>query len=133
MKPRDHLHLILSENIPPTWGGVARVAFSLAQALGEDGYEVLLCGFDRYAADPLYRDVPFAVEPISSAGWKRHKDWTMAALLLRLWRRYRGRTDPRRLQFPPRLYDTTRPGTSSTKSTRAGEASRSPHSGSIKG
>jgi phosphatidylinositol alpha-1,6-mannosyltransferase len=91
MNPRDHVHVILSENVPPTWGGVARVAFSLAQALGEDGFEVLLCGFDRYVADPLYRGAPFAVQPIPSRGWKRGKDWTMAALLVRLWRRYRGR------------------------------------------
>jgi phosphatidylinositol alpha-1,6-mannosyltransferase len=91
MNPRDHVHVILSENVPPTWGGVARVAFSLAQALGEDGFEVLLCGFDRYVADPLYRGAPFAVEPIPSRGWKRRKDWTMVALLVRLWWRYRGR------------------------------------------
>ena len=91
MNPRSHVHVILSENVPPTWGGVARVAFSLGQALGEDGYEVLLCGFDRYVADPLYRAAPFAVEAIPSRGWKRRKDWTMVVLLFRLWRRYRGR------------------------------------------
>ncbi|MEA3278431.1 MAG: glycosyltransferase family 4 protein [Pseudomonadota bacterium] len=91
MNPRDQVHIVLSENVPPTWGGVARVAFSLAHALGEDGYETLLCGFDRYVADPLYRDEPFAIEPIPSAGWKKRKDWVLAALMWRLWRRYRGR------------------------------------------
>jgi phosphatidylinositol alpha-1,6-mannosyltransferase len=91
MNPRDYVHVILSENVPPTWGGVARVAFNLAEALGEDGFEVLLCGFDRYIADPLYHGAAFAVAPIPSRGWKWRKDWSMAALLARLWWRYRGR------------------------------------------
>lgn len=91
MNPHEYVHVILSENVPPTWGGVARVAFTIARSLGEAGYETLLCGFDRYVADSVYRDVPFAVEPIPFRGWKLHKDWTLARLLLRLWRRYRGR------------------------------------------
>ena len=91
MNPRNAVHVVLSENVPPTWGGVARVAYNLSHALGEDGYETLLCGFDRYVSDPLYRDEPFRVLPISSTAWRQRKDWVMAGLLWRIRNTHRGR------------------------------------------
>ncbi len=85
------VHIVLSENVPPTWGGVARVAFNVCVVLAEAGLPTVLCGFDRYVADPLYRGQKFSVLPIPSRGWKMAKDLTMALLLWRISRRYRGR------------------------------------------
>jgi phosphatidylinositol alpha-1,6-mannosyltransferase len=91
MNPRNAVHVVLSENVPPTWGGVARVAYNLSHALGQDGYETLLCGFDRYVSHPLYGDEPFRVLPISSVGWRKRKDWVMATLLWRIRKTCGGR------------------------------------------
>jgi phosphatidylinositol alpha-1,6-mannosyltransferase len=92
LDPRSAIHVFISENVPPTAGGVARVAFNLAHVFAESGYKTVLCGFDRFIQDPLYEKESFTVLPISSAGWRRVRDLTMARLLWRIWRTYRGHT-----------------------------------------
>jgi phosphatidylinositol alpha-1,6-mannosyltransferase len=91
MNVEGALHVFISENVPPTWGGVARVAFSLSHALAEAGYQTVLCGFDHYLSDPLYQQERFAVIPISSRAWKQLRDITLARLLWQLWRKNRDR------------------------------------------
>lgn len=91
MNPNVAVHIVLSENVPPTWGGVARVAYNLSEALAEAGMETVLCGFDRYVTDPLYANAPFSVMPIASTAWNQRKDWIMAGLLWRIRRRYPNR------------------------------------------
>lgn len=90
MDARRATHVFISENVPPTWGGVARVAFNLARAFADAGYKTVLCGFDRYVQDPLYKNEVFDVLPISSARWKQVRELTLARLLWRIWRTYRG-------------------------------------------
>ena len=89
MKPDQIVHIVLSENVPPTWGGVARVAFNVCATLADTGSPTVLCGFDRYVADPLYRNQKFTVLPIPSRGWKMAKDLVMIRVLWRIARQYR--------------------------------------------
>lgn len=85
-------HIILSEHIPPAYGGgVARFAYELAAQLAQMGHRVVLYGWKRYAGSPSYSDVPFTVAAIPDTKWKHLKDFHMLRVGLDIRRRWGSR------------------------------------------
>ncbi len=64
------------------------MAFNISVALANRGCKTILCGFDRYVTDSMYRKQSFDVMPISSRGWRQFKDITMLRLLWQIRRCY---------------------------------------------
>lgn len=91
MNPKGAIHIVISENVPPTWGGVARVAYNVCVALSDAGLTTVLCGFDKYVSDPMYKEQKFSTHAIPSRGWKWGKHLTMMRLMLELKAQYEGR------------------------------------------
>jgi len=94
MTPSPHppyTHIVLSEHIPPTYGGVARFAYELAAQLARMDHRAVLYGWRRYTRSSLYDDMPFTVAAIPDTKWKHLKDLHMLRVGFEIRRRWGSR------------------------------------------
>lgn len=81
-------HVILYEFVPPSDGGIAQMAWGIAEELTRRGMKTAIAGFGDLLADPLYDGAGFDLWPLPRRGWKHCKDLYCAMLAVRLFRRY---------------------------------------------
>ena len=86
-----YTHVVLSEHIPPTYGGVARFAYELAAQLAGMGHRTVLYGWRRYTKSPLHDGMPFTIAAIPDTRWKNLKDLHMLRVGLEIRRRWGSR------------------------------------------
>ena len=85
--PRSH-HVVLYEFVPPSDGGIAQMAWGIADELHRRGLKTALAGFADMLRYPLYKGVGFDLWPLPRTGWKHFKDFYCAVLAARLVFRY---------------------------------------------